>query len=374
MKKKHIIHIRDSGGIFGGERVILTLAKNINQDRFIFTLLCFRRKDGRSEALITTARQMNINVLTVNVRGRLDFKAIRTIRKILHENSIDIVHSHDFKSDFYTQLAAIGTGVKKISTAHGSTKDSFLKRIYLFFNEKLIYNFFDRIVVVSEDLFKLLSQRGIPPAKLTVIQNGLDFSLLENVPATGVENPIAIPSHNKIFAVIGRLFPDKGHRYFLDAFAAVKKYYPDIIGLIVGGGPSMSQIERHAEEMGLSDSVVLCGVRYDMKAIYERIDYLVIPSLREGLPYVLLEAMASHVPVVASAVGDIPFLIKDGETGYLIPAGDVQALEKRMADLLAEPKRSAEMADAAFHLVTSKFSAQKMVSETEKLYSELLTG
>jgi glycosyltransferase involved in cell wall biosynthesis len=374
LEKKHIIHIRDSSGIFGAERVILTLAKNIDPSRFAFTLLCLRRKDGRSEALIKTAGQKGIEVLTVNVQGRFDPSAIRRIRKLLKENSADIIHSHDFKSDFYSLLASMGTGIKRVATAHGSTKDSILKRVYLFFNEKLIYNFFDRIVVVSEDLFSSLSDRGVPPKKIKIVQNGLDLSLLENGSSFAETVPLTIPSGKKVFAVIGRIFPDKGHRYFLEAFVAVKKNYPDIFGLIVGDGPAMSETKQLVAELGLSDSIVLCGVRSDMKTIYEMIDFLVIPSLREGLPYVLLEAMASHVPVVATSVGDIPLLVRDGETGYLVPAGDVRELTKRMADLLADPKRSAAMAGAAFSHVANKFSARIMVSETEKLYSELLTG
>ena len=375
LQKKHIIHIRDSSGIFGAERVILTLVRNINQGRFAFTLLCLRRKDGRSETLITTARQKGVNVLTVDVQGRFDLNAIRTIRKILLENSVDIVHSHDFKSDFFALLASLGTGTKRVATAHGSTKDSLLKRAYLFFNEKLIYSLFDRIVVVSEELLTQLSGRGLPPSRMKVIQNGLDFNLLENETLSGnYATPINIPAGNKVFAVVGRLFPDKGHRYFLDAFAAVKKDYPHISGLIVGDGPAMSEIRQHVDELDLVDSVILCGVRSDMKAIYELADFLVISSLREGLPYVLLEAMASRVPVVATSVGDIPFLIKDGETGYLVPPGDVNSLTKRMVDLLASPQNPKKMAEQAFVHVHQKFSAERMVSETEKLYNEILKG
>lgn len=370
--KKHIVHIRDSSGIFGAERVVLTLAKNIDLNKFDFILLCLRRGDGRSERLISTAQRMGIKVVAVDVNGRFDLKAIRNIRKILYECSVDIIHSHDFKSDFYALLATRGTRIKRVATAHGSTKDSFRKKAYLFFNEKLIYFLFDKIVAVSKDLLGQLIKRGIPASKITVIQNGLDFSLLENeILSDSPEPPIAIPINHKIFAVIGRLFPDKGHRYFLDAFSVVKKQFPEICGLIVGDGPFLDEICADVERKGLIDSIILCGVRSDMKAIYGLIDFLVISSLREGLPYVLLEAMASRVPVVATSVGDIPLLIRDGETGYLVPPGDADSLARRMLDLLASPKCSKKMAEEAFAHVCQKFSAEVMVAETEKLYNEL---
>lgn len=375
MQKKHIVHIRDSSGIFGAERVVLTLAKNINYAKFDFTLLCLRRRDGRSEALISTAIQKGINVVTVDVQGRLDFNAIRKINKYLTSNFVDIIHSHDYKSNFYALLASLGTEIKRIATAHGSTKDSLLKRAYLFFDEKLVYYFCHRIVVVSEELSVQLSKRGQTHSKLKVIQNGLDFSLLESDPLSRESTaPINVPPGKKVFAVVGRLFPDKGHRYFLDAFAAVNKDYPDICGLIVGDGPAMGEIREYADELGLSNSVILCGVRSDMGKIYEMVDFLVIPSLREGLPYVLLEAMASLVPVVATSVGDIPVLVQDGKTGYLVPPGDVGALKRRMEDLLKSPQDSVKMAEEAFNHVKEKFSAARMVAKTETLYLEILGG
>lgn len=371
-KKKHIFHIRDSSGIFGAERVILTLAKNIDREKFVFTLLCLRRNDGRSERLISAARNMGVKVVAVDVNGRFDLAAISNIRKILSESSADIIHSHDFKSDFYALLATRGTRVKRVATAHGSTKDSFLKKAYLFFNERVVYFFFDSVVAVSKDLSEQLIKRGISNSKIKVIQNGLDFSLLENEIVNDTANPpIVIPEHHKIFAVIGRLFPDKGHRYFLDAFSAVKNKYPRICGLIVGDGPSFVEIQADVERRGLRDSIIMCGVRSDMKAIYALTDFLVIPSLREGLPYVLLEAMASRVPVVATTVGDIPLLIRDGETGCLVPPGDENALTRGMLNFMASPEHAKKMAEEAFDDVHRKFSAEMMVAETEKLYQEL---
>lgn len=366
------MHIRDSGGIFGGERVILTLGKNIDRDKFNFYLLCMNRRNGKSEPLVSRARQLGIITLPIDVKGRLDFSAIVNIRRLLRKYNIDIFHSHDFKSDFYGLVASVGRPIKRVLTCHGSTRDSLLKRIYLLFTERLIYHFFDMIIAVSESLGKELILKNLNPNKIKVVQNGLDSGLLGNdAKETNLEESLCFPEERKVFAVIGRLYPDKGHRFFLEAFSKVSRNHPHITGLIVGDGPTRDVIVRQVRELNLEKSVFLCGIRSNMKAVYDSIDFLVIPSLTEGLPYVLLEAIASKIPIVATSVGDIPLLLKDEVTGYIVPPGDVDALEKRMTDLLKYPQKAKQLAEKGHSLVAETYSAQMMVMTTEKHYSSL---
>ena len=372
-EKITVMHIRDSNGIYGAERVILTLGKNINREGYNFMLLCMRRKDGRSEKLINRARECGMNVIPVDVNGRIDFNAIVEMRRILKNNEVSIIHSHDYKSDLYALIASINLGVKRVATVHGSTRDSLKKKIYLFATERFVYKYFDKLIAVSEDIYRYLKKYHHKPNHVEVIQNGIDFSII----SSETENENAEPSfsfsnRHKVFAVIGRLFPDKGHRFFLEAFAKVCKDYSSAMAIIVGDGPTKDEIMKHLRELSLENHVQVCGVRSDMKTVYENIDFLVIPSLREGLPYVLLEAMVCKVPVLASAVGDIPQLIKDGVTGYLVRAGDIDALEKRMKEMMINPYKCKEMAEKAYQVVLERFSAERMVRDTEKLYKSIV--
>jgi glycosyltransferase involved in cell wall biosynthesis len=369
-KKISIMHLRDSAGIFGAERVILTIGKNIDHDRFAMKLLCMKRADGISNSLIRKAKETGIDTITVNVKGRLDLGAIKEIRQIVLENKVDIVHSHDFKSDFYSLIACRGSTVKKITTAHGSTRDSWLKKIYLYLDEGLLYPAFDRIIAVSEDLRPFLERKGIQRNKIRTIQNGLDFQLLES--ETGGEVPLNIPYGKIIFAVIGRLYPDKGHDFFLRSLADVLKNYANAYGIIVGDGPSRDHIAQQIQQLNLEESVKLCGIRSDMHSIYKRIDCLVISSLTEGLPYVLLEAMANKVPVISTAVGDVPILIKPGQTGTLVPPRNVVALERAMSGFMKDAKPFIVMAENARKMVFDQFSAERMIRQLESLYLELL--
>lgn len=370
-ERVNVLHIRDSNGIYGAERVILTLGRHLDKSRYNIMLLCMRRRDGRSEPLMKSAIDFGIPVFPVEVKGRFDIRALSMIRSIIREQKISILHSHDFKSDFYAMLSSLHLPVKLISTAHGSTRDSLLKRIYLYFNERIVYRAFDSVIAVSEDL-KLQLAPYLNKGKVTVIRNGVDAGLLEGNGAKAAELPLPISNGNKVFAVVGRLFPDKGHRYFLEAFSKLRSSHSDATGLIIGDGPEREAIARQVKELGLEQTVFLCGVRSDMKYIYKNIDCLVIPSLTEGLPYALLEAVENRVPVVATSVGDIPALIHDEKTGYLAAPGDVAALKDGMLKFLDHPENSAQMAEEAHKILQEKFTARKMASETAELYTRVL--
>lgn len=374
MERKRILHIRDSGGLFGGESVILTLAKNIDRSLFHMKLLCMRRPDGRSEPFIAAARETGIDVDILDVRGRFDHRAISNLRSYLKKNRIELIHTHDFKSDFYGLISACSLDIRKISTAHGSTRDSLLKRLYLLFDEQIVYRCFDRIIAVSEDLRARLSSKLIPRDRIELIQNGVDMDLLDRRDG-GSDVDIELPAEpeTKVFAVIGRLYPDKGHALFLEAFAQLARDHKDVFCVIVGDGPERESINKRIKASGLGRKAFCCGAVRDIKRIYDSTDYLVIPSLTEGLPYVLLEAMGSGIPVLATSVGDIPLLIRDGHTGFLVPPGDIESLARGMEDLVSMPEQAHLMAERGRRLVEDHYLAAGMVKKTEALYLSLLS-
>lgn len=333
-----------------------------------------RRPDRKSDALMISAAKLGLRTVPVEVKGRIDPKAIRKIRNFIISNDISLIHTHDFKSDFYGLLATSHLGVKRIATAHGSTRDSLLKKLYLYFDERAAYRTYDRIIAVSEDLRKDLLSKGTEPQKIEVIQNGLDIGVMNlNRDATGSPLPFTKNPNSRVFAVVGRLYPDKGHSLFLQAFADHAHSFPQSIGIIVGDGPEKENILQQISSLHLGGKVFFCGVILDIKQIYEAIDCLIIPSFTEGLPYVMLEAMAFGIPVIATAVGDIPLLIQNGKTGYLISPGDAGMLCKRMSDVLSMPAHALAMADQGKRFVRERFSADRMTKQTEALYLSLLS-
>jgi glycosyltransferase involved in cell wall biosynthesis len=361
MRRVRVLHIKDSRGLWGAERVILTLAQSLDPARFELVLLCLRG-DAASDALIAAARAQGLEVEVVPVAGRLDWSAVRTVRRLVVRRGVDIVHAHDFKSSFYALAGTVGLGVQRVVTAHGTTRDSLRMRAYLFLDEKLVYRAYDRVVAVAHNEAAVLRQRGVPERKIEVISNSIVLP-----PVSG-----ARPSAGTgAFGVVGRLYPDKGHRFFLDAFEAVARRHPGARARIVGGGPLAETLAGEVAARGLAGRVSLDGVVEDMPRVYAELGAVVIPSLREGMPYVLLEAFAHRVPVLATAVGDIPRLVEHGRTGLLAPPGDAAALEAGMLRLLEAPGEARTMAEAAHRLLVERHSAGRMAEATARLYSSL---
>ncbi len=368
-----VAHIRDSGGIFGAERVILTIGKNIEKNYKII-LICLRSPDGKSDLLKKKAEAIGVEVVSVDVKRKFDISSIKNIRNILINRHVKILHSHDFKSNLYGVIASINLGIKRILTAGGTTRDSLVKKFYMFMDEAFTYRFYDYIVAVSSEICYKLINKNIKQGKVVIIENGIDESLYGY--ESGIahsNNPLPIRKTNKVFAVIGRLFPDKAHRYFIEAFSDIKKAYPMSVALIIGEGPSEDDIRNQINELKLEDSVFLCGVRKDMMYVYKSIDYLVLPSLTEGLPYVLLEAMLFKVPVLATDVGGIPNIIINGVTGYLVPPGDVKSLTGGMEKMLNGPEKSREMSEEGYKLVMEKYSARRMADDYRRLYDSMMS-
>ena len=368
-----VAHIRDSGGIFGAERVILTIGKNIDK-KYKVILICLRSPDRKSDLLKKKAEEIGVKVISVDVNGKIDFSSIKHIREILKSHQVKILHSHDFKSNLYGVIASKNLGMKRIMTAGGTTRDSIMKKFYVYMDETFTYRFYDYIVAVSREIFYKLLEKNITQEKVIIVENGIDESLYDDdADRTHINDPFPINNTNKVFAVIGRLFPDKAHRYFIDAFSDIKKAYPTSVALIIGEGPSEEEIRKQVIDLKLEDSVFLCGVRKDMMYVYKNIDYLVLPSLTEGLPYVLLEAMLFKVPVLATNVGGIPNIVINDVTGYLVPAGDVQSLKNGMEKMLSNPEKTREMAEEGYKLVHEKYSARRMAEDYRRLYDSMIT-
>ena len=369
--KIHVLHLRDSSGIYGAERVILTLGRNIDQRRFKFSLLCMSRSDASNRELIAAAHSLGIKVNQIGVEGRLNLRSVVGIRGFLKRNKVDIIHTHDFKSDFYGFMATVFLPIRRIATAHGSTRDSRIKRIYLFLAEKIFYRYFDKILAVSDDLKKFLIGRKVPYPKIEMIRNGFDFHVLANDTTPDNLELDFDPSDYRVFGIVGRLFPDKGHDFFLEAFKSVKEIHINIKALIIGDGPAREFIVNKIKKLGLDNDVYMLGFRNDIKKYYQVLDYLVMPSVREGLPYTLLEAMYLKIPVLATQVGDIPLVIENNKTGILIPPGNSSALSQAMSEMLSDSGKCLRFADQGYKRVNQFFSGEEMTRKTELLYEKL---
>lgn len=373
MKKINILHLRSSEGIFGAERVIMTLLNNLDITKFNPFLVCFGDQIQPEIELLN--RMKKIKTFRLNTKGKFDFKAITTLRAILTENEIDIIHCHDFKSNLYAILASMGKNIKKVTTVHGRISNYRLMNTYGLINENLFYRFFDKIITVSIPLYEKYQLKISKGEKVILIQNGFDFSIYNSkISNNNFQKEYNLSDDYIKIGIIGRLYYDKGHEYLFNALPSILKNYPKVKILIVGEGDNEYKLNlvKLAKKLNIEDNIIFCGNREDIASIYKTLDIIVLPSLREGLPYVILEAMAFEKTIVATSVGDVPQLIRDNETGILISPDKIHELSNGIKHLIKNPSLSKKLAKNAQNFVLSKFSYNKMVSKTEKLYEELV--
>jgi glycosyltransferase involved in cell wall biosynthesis len=242
--------------------------------------------------------------------------------------------------------------------------------------ERLVFKLCDCVTVVSSSIGRLVVQEmSVPEHKVRLVVNGIDAGIPKRIVAH-TDLPFALPQpEGYLVATVGRLHPQKGHRYLLEAAQRVVRIMPDAHFLIVGDGCLDGQLRERARRLGMADQVTFTGRlphEVTLKIVSE-VDLFVLPSLYEGMPNALLEAMALGRPVVASAVDGCMDVIVDGESGLLIPPSDIDSLAEAMIRLLRDDALRERLGRAARTRVESEFTVQRMVKRLTGIYEDLLS-
>jgi glycosyltransferase involved in cell wall biosynthesis len=308
-----------------------------------------------------------------------DLKALVALYRLLRRERPHIVHTHTAKAGFVGRLAARLAGVPVIvHTYHGHVLHSYyaprttwlLRRM-----ERVLGLLTHRIVAVSEQVKRdLADYRVANPEKISVIPLGFELKpFLDSAIHRGsFRRELGVSNGAPLVGIVGRIFPIKNHRLFLDAAARVAAEEKAARFVIVGDGALRRQMEGHANGLGIADRVTFTGWRRDLPRIYADLDVLVVSSNNEGTPVSAIEAMASGCPVVATRVGGLPDLIDDGETGYLVPPGDADALGAAVIRLLRNHEAARRIGESARARVSERFTIERLVADTEGLYAGLL--
>jgi glycosyltransferase involved in cell wall biosynthesis len=265
-----------------------------------------------------------------------------------------------------------------VHTFHGHVLHSYyspLKTYALRRMERLLARITDRIIAVSEQVKRDLVTYGVASAeRIQVVPLGLELEpFVRGATSPGVfRRELGVDGVEPLVGIVGRLFPIKNHRLFLEAAALVAKAAPRARFVIVGDGVLRPELERYARELGLAERAIFTGWRRDLPQIYADLDALAVTSKNEGTPVSAIEAMAAGCPVVATRVGGLSDLISDEETGYLVPPGDAQAVAAAILRVLRQPERAHRLGRTAQMQVCERFAARRLIADMEKLYLELL--
>jgi glycosyltransferase involved in cell wall biosynthesis len=236
----------------------------------------------------------------------------------------------------------------------------------------LSLRYFDRIVAVSEYTKKKLIELHVPEGKIEVIHNGIDVSSFSGVEKGSLRHSLNIAEDSRVAGFIGRLGPEKGITYLLEAADRICRSTSGVYFILIGEGILKEETEDFIASRGLNDRIIMLGWRKDATCILPDMDMLLLPSLTEGTPMVILEAMAAGVPVIASDVGGIGEIIEDSRTGLLIKPRDPVAIAESVKALLDDRGLAERISRNAASEVESRFSALRMSEKYEQTYLNLM--
>lgn len=373
IKLLYIIGTLDVGG---AEGQLIQLVTHLDPQRFE-PVVCSLTSSGPHHRTLDAA---GISVTIVGFKGLRVFRhplqvatELSGLVRFIQREQPTIVHGFLFWAYVIGAFAAKAAGVPIVIASRrslGHFKEGVVHHLLL---ERLANRMTDLILANSEAVkADVIRQERVESARIRVIYNGVDPSRYALSAEPGLRASLGIPADAKTIGVVARLIDYKGHRFFLRACPEIKRRHPRATILLIGDGPEAGSLVALSRQLGLQEAVHFLGTRSDIPQLLSLLDVVALPSLEEGFPNVVLEAMAAGKPVVASRVGGVPEAVIHEETGLLVPPENPQAIAEGIMRLLDDPARGEEMGRAGRERVIRKFGMNRMVQQTEDLYLELL--
>ncbi|MEP6635237.1 MAG: glycosyltransferase family 4 protein [Acidobacteriota bacterium] len=365
-----ILHISSAQSFGGGERYLVDLANALAaRGHDVYAAV---RPDSPLRSELTLPKE---NLKEVPLRNSLDAKSANALFKFVRNHKIQIVHAHmarDYPLAAYA--ARRNRGVRLIVTRHVLFP---LNRLH-----KVTLARVARVIAVSEAVGRhMRAQRLVPSGKVTVVHNGIDLDrvarALNEFERRNFCRGWDVPEHRPLIGSVGALTTLKGHDDFLRAAVKIAETFPNAFFVIAGTDSSSTQahrthLERLIREYGLSDRVRMIGWMDDLPSLFCALDVFVSASRTESFGLAIVEAMASGAAVVATETEGAKEIIRNGETGLLVPLGDVAALAEGVKALLTNGQERGRISKQAREVARANFSLERMVDETERIYSAVM--
>lgn len=306
--------------------------------------------------------------------NKYDPRLIARLTEQIRSGNYQIVHAHLFPTSLFVGLASLwAAGPRYVFSEHSVMNGR--RRPWLKSLDRNIYRRYERIIAVSAEVRKALLQ-WLPELapKVAVVPNAVDAAQFQigEVTIQKLRQELGLQPDQKVVLYAGRLVEVKGVDILLDAVAKLPPEVPVKI-LLAGEGPQQESLVQQANAAGISERVHFLGLRRDIPALLNLADLVVLPSRWEGLPMILLEAMAAHKAIIATAVGGVPGVIAQGETGWLIPPENPDVLAEAMLTLLSSAQLRSVLGEGAYEVVSQHYSAQAAVQKLHNIYRSVLS-
>jgi glycosyltransferase involved in cell wall biosynthesis len=325
------------------------------------------RRSSPSDAELEAKRQ-GVPHVVLEQAGSFDWRLIGKVRRLAAEQGVSIVQSHGYKTH------VLGFALKRLSALpwlgfeHGWTAEN--RRIRLYQKAAWLLRYADRAVAVSEQLQERIRRLGVRAERIVMIPNAIDGISSSDIAPGTFRRAHGIPGEVPLLGVVGRFSPEKGQRIFLEALSRLAPRCPTVHAALIGEGGDEELLRQQARAHRLD--VHFPGYTPAMAEVYQDLDVVVIPSLSEGSPNVLLEAMAAARPVVATRVGGIPSVADDGVHALLVPPNDPGRLADAMASLVSNGELRQRLAVCAREHVLARCSSEARARRIFDLYGALI--
>jgi glycosyltransferase involved in cell wall biosynthesis len=366
----------DFGGI---EKVLLMLCRQMDADVELIPVI-FTKTDTRDSTFFKELRALGLSprVLPVD-QSRLKYLSplqhvVDTVA-VLRSERFDLIHSHGYRADLIALPLSRYFRVPAVSTCHGFTPNNRRLALYTKLNE-IALRYFDCVVAVSVKMRDELIGSGVNPASIEVIPNAVEpvCQTERAIARRDIRTQLGLAEREFVLGYVGRLSEEKGLEHLLGALALRPPIRQPWRLVVVGDGPCLRDLEKQTSQAGLVDHVTFVGFQSRASPWFSAMDVFVLPSLTEGTPMALLEAMAHRVPVIASEVGGVPAVIADRVSGLLVPPADRRALSLALAELASNHELRRRFSDVAYVTVCERYNVQTWIASVKRVYERVLQG
>jgi glycosyltransferase involved in cell wall biosynthesis len=375
-----VLHIIDSGGLYGAEVVVLYLVEEQIKLGLLPTIASIGAKFIHEKPFETAAFKRDLPLKKYRMSPGLNLPGALKILQFARKENFDLLHSHGYKGNVLFGL--IPSAVRKlplVATLHGYTStNGFSKNKFYEICDSFCLRFIDAVVLVNKGMLSNPRLKDRKNINFQIVNNGIPLS-------DAFSNDHILQSSTKIddriknfcrqgftIGTIGRLAKEKGYLYLIDALKILIANGTDARLVIIGEGAQRKTLENRVLEYRLSDRVLLPGYREEAKNYLPYFNVFAMPSLTEGLPITMLEAMQAKVPIVSTVAGGIPEVLAQGETGLLVEFCNSIALAEAIERIYKDKDLSKALLEAAYYRVTTKFTSQAMAQKNYKIYHSLM--
>ena len=343
--------------VSGAERYLLSLSSKLLSNGCELSVIV--EKDQRLLDYIPGS----ISQYAINIEGKGNVFGYQRLKRLVKELNPDVIHCHLTTASWFGGFIGESLGIPVVSHVHA-------------INPAWPYKRSTRIIAVSQAVARDLERKGIPDSIISSVLNGIDIRDRKErniTHITHLKKKWRIPEANLVLSLVAHFSEKKGHKVLLDAFSRLN--LDNVTLMLCGEGKLKDKSVKYCERLGIRDRVVFTGYLNNIYEALDIADILILPSIQgEGLPLSILEALSQGIPVVASDISGVGEVIKDGETGFLVPPGDVYGLAGKIKVLLEDEILRKELGDKGQSLVTSRFSIDKNCEAVLKVYEEAVMG